>query len=300
MTFDADALEKYRKAGNITGRAREYGASLLAPGVKIIDVAIAVEEFIRKEGGEPAFPCCMSMNEDAAHDTPAPGDDRVLNEGDLVKLDCGVQVDGYIGDTAITVEVGTSRRQHLIAAARQALDAALDTARAGVEIRAIGAAVENTVKGLDLRPVANLTGHSLERYHQHAGLSIPNVAAGTGTLEAGTAVAIEPFVTDGVGKVRDTIGGNIYHLQAGRPPRDPVARKALQYISEHHAKLPFAGRWVESAVDARKLPYALRTLERNGNLHHYPVLREAGDGWVAQMEHTVLILEDGIEITTRV
>lgn len=290
--------EKYLQAGRIAGRAREFGRSLVVEGALLLDVATQVEAFVRKEGGSPAFPCCISLNDDAAHYTPAVGDTRTFAKGDLVKLDVGVEVDGYIGDTATTIEVTTSRHAQLIEASAKALEAALSIAKADLEVREIGAVVEQAVQSYGFTPIQNLTGHSVDRYHQHAGLSIPNVPRGGGKLPLGGAVAIEPFATDGAGKVRDGGPGHIFHFVAPRPQRDPVARKALEHIQKAHPDLPFAERWIADAVPAEKVAYAMKMLERSGAVRQYPILHEARDGMVAQTEHTVLVEKDGVTITT--
>lgn len=297
--MDADAIAKYRKAGNLAGRAREYGASLVKPGAKLLDVAEAVERFIRDNGGAPAFPCCISLDADAAHDTPGVLDERVFVEGQVAKVDCGVHVDGYIGDTAITVEVGTSKFDDLAQTTRDALANALQVVKPGVAVEDISRAIESTIRGRGYKPIVNLTGHSVDQYVQHAGVSIPNVAqTARGRLTPGMAVAIEPFSTTGAGKIRDTRGGHIYHFMGARPVRDPVARDALRYIHDHHPKLPFAERWVANAVPADRVAYAMRLLERAGAVKQYPVLHEIGDGQVTQFEHTVLILDNEAVVTT--
>lgn len=298
--MDAAAVEKYRKAGDIAGRARDYGATLVKAGARLIDVATTVEKFIVDQGGRPAFPCCISIDADAAHDTPPPLDTREFKDGMVVKLDCGVQVDGWIGDTAITVEVGTDRYATLRRAAQDALDAAVRTVRPGVAIREVSAAVETAIRAHGFQPVANLTGHSVDQYHQHAGVSIPSVGAtARGHLQPGMAVAIEPFATDGHGKIKDTVGGHIYHFVQPKPQRDPLARQALEHIAKHHNQLPFAERWIAEAVPEAKVAYAMKLLERSGAVKQYPVLREIGNGQVAQFEHTFLIQETGVVITTR-
>lgn len=298
--MDASVLESYKKAGSIAGRARDYGATLVKPGARLVDVAEAVEAFIVEQGGQPAFPCCISIDADAAHETPAHNDPRVFRDGQVVKLDCGVQVDGYIGDTAVTVEVGTDRHADLKRATREALDAALKVIRPGVEIREVSTAIETTIRGFGFRPIVNLTGHSVDQYHQHAGVSIPNVAStARGKLEPGMAVAIEPFSTDGAGKIKDSHGGHIWHYMGPRPVRDPTARKALEYIQKNHDKLPFADRWVAKAIPPERITYVMRLLEKTGALKEYPILREVNGGQVTQFEHTVLILENETIITTR-
>ncbi|HET6403572.1 MAG TPA: type II methionyl aminopeptidase [Candidatus Thermoplasmatota archaeon] len=299
MAFDAKARENYLRAGELAGKARALGASLCKPGAKHADVADAVETFIRDQGAQPAFPCCISIDSDAAHDTPGAGDAAVFAEGQVVKLDCGVHVDGYIGDTAITVEVGTNKYAKLKEAAGAALRAALDVAKPNVEIAVISGAIETTIRGYGFQPVVNLTGHSVDHYVQHAGLSIPSIAAtARGRLTPGTAVAIEPFATDGKGKIKDSLGGHIYHFMAPKPQRDPHARAALEHIQKNFDKLPFAERWLVGAVPQERVQYTMRLLERSGAVKQYPILREIGNGQVAQFEHTILVEDGGITVTT--
>jgi methionyl aminopeptidase len=298
--MDAHAIESYKKAGNLTARAREYGATLIKPGVKLADVAAQVERFVLDNGGGLAFPCCISLNADAAHFTPGVGDERVFQEGDVVKLDTGVHFDGWVGDTAITVEVGTERFAAMRQAVREALEAGVSQVRPNVAIEDVSRAVEQVLRSHGLQPIVNLTGHSLDHYHLHAGLSIPNVAASAhGRIGTNIAIAIEPFGTDGAGKVKDSQGGHIYHYMGSRPVRDPQARAALEHIQKHHEKLPFAERWLAGAIPEARIPYAMRMLERAGAVKQYPVLREAKGGQVAQFEHTVLVLEDEVVVTTR-
>lgn len=300
MAFDAKARESYLRAGELAGKARAYGATLVKSGARHVDVADAVETFIRDQGAAPAFPCCISVDSDAAHSTPGAGDKAVFAEGQVVKLDCGVHVDGYIGDTAITVEVGTNKYAKLKEAAGAALRAGLDVAKPGVEIAVVSGAIESTIRGYGYQPIVNLTGHSVDHYVQHAGVSIPSIAAtARGKLMPGMAVAIEPFTTDGKGKIKDSLGGHIYHFMAARPQRDPHARAALEHIQKHFEKLPFAERWLVGAVPAERINYTMRLLERGGAVKQYPVLREIGGGQVAQFEHTILVEEDGIVVTTQ-
>lgn len=299
--MDADVIEKYRKAGAVAGKAREHGASLVKAGVRMSEVADLVEKFIMKEGARPAFPCCISVDADAAHDTPGVLDERVFKDGMVVKLDCGVEVDGYIGDTAITVEVGTTKYAPMQRAVQEALATGVAVVKpGGVAIRDISSAVEGVLRSHGLQPVYNLTGHSVDQYHQHAGLSIPNVAElARGRVEPGTAIAIEPFGTDGAGKIKNSVGGHIYHFMGPRPQRDPLARQALEYIAENHAKLPFAERWMANVIPENRVTYVMRLLERTGAVKQYPILREVQNGQVAQYEHTVLVLDDEIIVTTR-
>jgi methionyl aminopeptidase len=100
--MDKEVLEKYLKAGKICAEVRHEIAGMLKPGTKLLDLAEAIERKIHEKGGKPAFPVYISVNEFVAHYTPSFNDERVINPKDLVKIDIGVHVDGYIGDMAFT------------------------------------------------------------------------------------------------------------------------------------------------------------------------------------------------------
>lgn len=284
-------VEEYRKAGRMVGTALQAGAELVEEGVTYLDVAEQMEDMICQEA-DMAFPANVSVNEVAAHYTPEPDDERVFTPGDVVKLDAGAHVDGYIGDAAVTVTVDGGH-DGLITAAREALDAAVDLVRAGVTVADIGMRIEDVITSHGYRPVENLQGHSLERYNLHAGLSIPNVANdNTHELQAGDVVAIEPFATDGAGHVVNGDPGNIYHM-VGRG-RGKTARAMQQRFDG----LPFASRWMNGIVPERRIGLSLAFLQRRGVVRPYSMLVEANGGAVAQAEHTVLVTEDGCEVLT--
>ncbi|MFA7153418.1 MAG: M24 family metallopeptidase [Methanoregulaceae archaeon] len=101
-----EIFDLYMQAGKIAGDVLRKGAAKVRPGVSILDVVVYVEELIEREGAGVAFPLNVSRNEDAAHDTASAGDERLFETGDLVKLDLGVHLEGYIADTATTVDLG--------------------------------------------------------------------------------------------------------------------------------------------------------------------------------------------------
>ncbi|MCD6477748.1 MAG: type II methionyl aminopeptidase [Candidatus Aenigmarchaeota archaeon] len=298
--MDEDILNKYKKAGKILSEAREFGASLIKPGVKIIDVVEKVEERIKKLGGEFAFPVNVSINQNAAHDTADVNDVRVFNDGDIIKLDIGVHVDGYIADSARTISLN-SGREDLIKASEKALSEALKMMRPGNYIRDVSDVIERTIREMGFNPVMNLTGHGIERYKLHAGIEIPNVRTNIGyQLKEGDVFAIEPFSTDGGGKVIETDKVFIYMYLADKPVRFPESRKILSVAREEFHKLPFTKRWLIKKIPTLtplKLNLILRQLVQNGSLHDYPVLREVNNGFVAQTEHTVVVRDNPI-ITT--
>ena len=293
VDLDAEKYEKHREAGEILAQVRDEAADRLEVGTSYLEISEWTEDRIRELGGTPAFPVNVSVDEEAAHGAAGPDDDRVVGE-EMVKLDIGVHIDGWLADTAVTVDF--SGNQDLVEAAEEALDAALDVVEAGVNTSEIGAEIEDVIDGYGYNPVVNLTGHGLGRWEQHVGPNIPNRAVSQGaTLEAGDVVAIEPFATDGSGKVSEGQQEQIYALEREASVRDRSARKALEQITEEFKTLPFATRW----LDASRAKMALRRLKQQNIVHGYPVLKEDDGFLVSQKEHTIIVTEDGCEVTTR-
>ncbi|WP_456329046.1 type II methionyl aminopeptidase [Archaeoglobus sp.] len=291
--MDEEVRKKLIEAGRILKQAAYEAAEKIAPGVKILGVAEFVENRIVELGAKPAFPANISINSDAAHFTPKRNDDRVFKEGDVVKLDVGAHIDGYIADMAVTVDLGDNTE--LVKASKEALDAAIEIARAGVSVSEIGKAIEEAITNYGLKPIVNLTGHGLLPYITHAPPSIYNYATEKGvTLEEGMVIAIEPFATDGVGRVGERSECEIYSLLNPRPVRMKMAREILKEIEENYKTLPFAKRWLKKAPDI-----IISKLAREGILRAYPVLTEVSGGLVSQWEHTMIIEEGGATVTTK-
>jgi methionyl aminopeptidase len=293
--MEASQLELYRKAGKIAAQVREKVREMVKPGVKILDIAQRAEDLIRELGGSPAFPCNVSVNEVAAHYSPPPWDETVIKEGDVVKVDIGVEVEGYIGDTAFTVG-----DEKLVRAAERALEEAIRVVKPGIDVGEIGRAIEETVRSDGLKPVQNLTGHSLGKGELHGGLWIPNVRGETGQrIEVGQALAIEPFVTDGAGFVEDDERrAYIYSFLREAPVRTRMAREIMREIKERYPSLPFAIRWLAKGMSRLRLELTLRELRMAGAIRPYYVLVERAGGRVAQAEHTVIVTDNGCEVTT--
>ena len=295
-----ERIEKTLKAGEILRKVKKELPDVVKPGVRLIEVAEFVENRIVELGAFPAFPCNISIDRDAAHFTPKRGDERVLKEGMIVKVDIGAHVDGYVADTAVTFDLG-SEMPELAEAAREALENAISVVRAGADISEIGKVIEDTAKKYGFRPVYNLTGHGLERWIAHARPTIYNYPAGKGVkLEEGMIVAIEPFVTDGVGKVADRSEVEIFSL----PPEIAGNERALRAVRMKQARellkeamrfktLPFAKRWLRKAPEL-----IISRLVRDGMLRAYPVLAEVSGGKVAQAEHTIIVEKDGAAVVT--
>jgi methionyl aminopeptidase len=289
--------EKYKKAGKIAAGIMEEGLKMIKPGAKLLDVANAVEGLIKEKGAKPAFPVNISVNAVAAHYSPDAWDESTFKDGDLVKLDIGVHLDGYIADIAKSRGLGGS--SELIEASEEALKNAIDAIKPGVKTNEVGAVVEDTIKGYGFKPIRNLTGHMLTPGNLHGGIVIPNVNTRHGdVIEKGQVFAIEPFATDGFGRVVDDANAIIFRYLADRPVRMKEARNILKYAKENFGTLPFAERWISHLMPRLKLNHAMRQLISARALHAYHILREKERGAVSQAEHTVIVTRDGCEVTT--
>ncbi|WP_280535645.1 type II methionyl aminopeptidase [Halopenitus sp. POP-27] len=289
--FDPDEIESYREAGAILADAMNEAREMVDPGTTHLEVAEWTEDYVREQGAGLAFPVNISVDEEASHATPGADDDATISE-EMVCLDVGVHVDGYIADAAVTVDHTGSTE--LVEASEMALEAAVDEAGPGVPVGEIGQAVEDVIRGYGYTPVLNLSGHGVERYDAHTGPNVPNRGVDRSvTLEPGQAVAIEPFATDGRGKVGEGPTEEIFELKHDRSVRDRRSRQALEAIREFDG-LPFAARWLD--VDGVEM--ALRRLKQRDVITGYPVLKESDGQLVSQAEHTILVTEDGVEVTT--
>jgi methionyl aminopeptidase len=287
-----EVFERYIQAGKVASTILRKGADLIRPDGSLAQTAAEVEQMVIDAGLGVAFPVNISLNESAAHDTPSPEDDRTFKAGDMVKLDLGVHLDGYIADTALTVDLG--EQNLLVEASIAARDAAIARVKPGVTIGELGTAVAAEIGSRGYRPIANLTGHGLDQFRLHMGPNVPNVGGiGGAVLEEGMAIAIEPFATTGTGYVSDQKRVEIFSQMAWKPVRMPTSRKILKEI-EPLKGLPFARRHLKTP----KPDLSLLRLVREGVLHAYPVLADAPGSYVSQAEHTMIVTSDGCVVTT--
>jgi len=290
--------EKAKKAGEIAWKALVHGKGMVKAGARLFDVAESVEKMIHDSGAKPAFPVNISIDEVAAHYTPSLNEETIFKEKDMVKLDVGVQVDGYIGDCAATVDLGGENGK-MVEAAENALQAAIDAMKPGVEMTSIGEIIENEIQKLEFRPIENLSGHKIEKFILHSGVSVPNVKRKNPyILKEGDLFAIEPFVSRGRGSVAEGERVEIFSFIEKTPVRMREARRVQQFIESQYPKLPFAERWLMKKFERKYLlESALKELAMFGCIRSYPILKD--DGLVAQAEKTVLIGKEGAIVTTK-
>jgi len=297
---DPHKIENYLKAGKVAGEARKKAASLVKPGKNVFELAEEVEAWILKQGCGWSFPVNISINNQAAHYTPKLNDELVFNENDVVKVDVGTHYNGYIGDTAETVDL-SGENGKLVEASEMALENALSIVKAGVGSHEISREIEKTIKSYGFKSVENLGGHMLEQYELHAGYYVPNVeSSDSWELEEGFAIAIEPFASTGRGYVREGTYTEIFSYEGDVLTRNNVARKVLEKIKNNFSTMPFAERWIAKDFKGNEFQFklAMRELLKLGAIKGYPVLQDDKNSLVSQRENTIIVEKDSCKITT--
>ena len=219
-------IEAMKEAGRVSAKAlREVGAHV-RPGVSTIEMDELAESVIRAEGGIPAFKgyggfpgsICASVNEQIVHGIPSAG--VVLREGDIISIDTGAIVDGWVGDNAWTYAVGriSAEKQRLLDVTEKCLWAGLDAARPGNRLGDIGHAVQSIAEEAGFGVVREYVGHGIGR-DMHEEPNVPNFGRKhTGVrLEAGMVLAIEPMINVGTRKTRLMPDGWLVVTRDGKP-----------------------------------------------------------------------------------
>ena len=287
------------EAGKIAARVLQEISMMIKPKERIIKICATAENKIREYGGIPAFPCNVSINHIAAHSTSPRGDKSEIPEFGLVKLDIGVHIDGYIVDTALTVDIDGTL-DGFTAATEDALTEAISIIRPGISLGEVGATIERVIKEYGLKPISNLTGHNLTRYKLHAGKQVPNTKSrGTPIFEVGEYYAIEPFATSGIGKVIDSDYVFIFANTGIDTPLEGTTEKLRKYLRDTYGPLPFASRWIGTSAKDIDIFSELKQLIREKAIRGYSMQIEKKARPVSQAEHTIFISEDGPVILTK-
>jgi methionyl aminopeptidase len=294
--------EQYVKSGKIIREVREWIRGNVRTGTGILEIAVKVEEEIVKRGGQPAFPTGIGVNDVTAHYAPQGDEEGRIEAVDLVKIDYGVHIEGYVADTSITM---TENPQHqpLLDATERALRAATEAAKRDRRIGEISRAIEVAAAADGFKPINNLSGHTVQQYVVHAGKSIPNLyTPGLPMLKKGDVFAIEPFLTypDAAGYVVDRADdeATIFSLIIRKRTGDRELDDLLERIWSVRKTLPFTPRWFTSDYKEGRLVKLLHELERRRLVRSYPTLVEASGKPVAQFEHTLTIGDNGVTILT--
>ncbi|MDD2531838.1 MAG: type II methionyl aminopeptidase [Candidatus ainarchaeum sp.] len=290
--MDSSEVKSYKEAGVVWAKAIKYAQKKAKDGLLLFDLAEGIEKLIVDEGAQIGFPVNLSINEQAAHFTPKFNDTNTLKESDVLKVDLGTAVNGFICDGAITINLNNEHAKQ-IEANELALANAISVAKLGEPVEKMGAIIEKTLKDKGFNPVYNLGGHGVSKNNIHDWPSVPNHSGGTSDkLKEGVAVAIEPFASTGVGEVRDDVIVEIFSLVEKKGVRSPVAKQILNMLDKYEGR-PFAERWIRKELDGKVsdfgLTLGLKELMKNKSIHTYPGLKEAKGTIVTQIEKTIII-----------
>ena len=204
-----------RVSSELVSRTHAYIASIIKPGISLLSLDKIAEEFIRDNGGIPAFKgyngfpntLCISPNEQVVHGIP---DYSIIENGDIVSIDCGVYMNGFYGDSAYTYPIGEVNKdaQNLLEVTKQSLYKGIENCIEGNYIGDIGYAIQNYVESNGMSVVRELVGHGIGK-DLHEGPEVPNYGEkGSGEiLKIGMALAIEPMVNFGSKNIRQHSDG---------------------------------------------------------------------------------------------
>lgn len=292
--MNSSEVKSYLQAGRVWAKAVKYSKKKAKEGVLLFDLAEGVEKLIVEEGAQIGFPVNLSINEQAAHYTPKFNDTITLKESDVLKVDIGTAVNGFICDGAITINLNNEHAKQ-IEANELALNNAISVAKLGAPIEKIGAEIERTLKNKGFNPVYNLGGHGVSKNNIHDWPSVPNHAGGSrDKLIEGMAVAIEPFASSGIGRVGDDAIVEIFSLKEKKGVRNPTSKQILNLLDKFEGR-PFAERWIRKELNGKVSDFGitlgLKELMKNNSIHSYPGLKESKGTIVTQVEKTIIINE---------
>ena len=328
------ALCCLREAAEAHRTVRLWAREWIRPGMRLLDIADGVEEALRRTVGARgglergiAFPTGLSRNHCAAHWTPGARDtEAVLCADDVLKVDMGVHVGGHIIDSAFTLTWNPAY-EPLLETVRAATDAAVAAAGVDVRLADIGDVVEEVMSAGEVtvcgctrrvRPVRNVSGHSLGLYRIHAGKCVPIHAHSgeRGVMEEGDVLAIETFGSTGRGYARDHGTGlptSHFMLRPRAASTRSAARSAtalkmrgagpqehrlLEHLRCNYGTLAFASRWLGQG-GMRGYGRALKNLVARGVVDDCPPLCDVEGSLVAQFEHTIVLGSTAKEVLSR-
>ncbi|KAL5518816.1 MAP2 [Sanghuangporus vaninii] len=314
---DADVTyQNIRRAAEVHRQVRKYARKFIKPGMAMMDIVNGIEDATRalvEEDGLASgvgFPTGVSLNNCAAHYTPNAGDTLVLQQGDVLKVDFGVHVNGRIVDSAFTLTFDPTYN-NLLEAVKDATNTGIREAGIDVRLGEIGGAIQETMESYELevngetkrvKVIENLSGHSINRYQIHGGKSVLLVKNDDQTkMEEGEYYAIETFGSTGRGRVIES-GDCSHYARKVDAPHVPLrlssAKSLLRSINKHFGSLPFCRRYLDRVGESKYL-LALNHLVAQGIVQDYPPLCDQRGAMTAQFEHTILLRPTVKEVVSR-
>ncbi|KAJ5777436.1 hypothetical protein N7520_000682 [Penicillium odoratum] len=324
LTQDQTWLTNYRKAAEVHRQVRRWTQDNVRPGHTLSQVADDIDEGVRALLDNPGletgsclvsglgFPTGLALNNCVAHYTPNPGQKEiVLQSTDVLKVDFGVHINGWIVDSAFTMSFDPTY-DNLLAAVKDATNTGIKNAGVDVRISDVSAAIQETMESYEVeirgktypvKPVRDLSGHNIGHYQIHGGKSIPFVKTKDQTkMEEREIFAIETFGSTGLGKTRDGPGVYGYgkNLHAPKKVITPLAsaRSLYKTINDNFGTIVFCRRYLERLGVDRYLA-GMNSLISQGVVDLYPPLMDIEGSYSAQFEHTILLGESSKEVISR-
>ncbi|KAA6399017.1 MAG: putative Methionine aminopeptidase 2B [Streblomastix strix] len=320
-SLNADIYNDFRQAAEAHRQLRAFTRQSLKPGVKLYDWVVDLEQRGRNILGEMdnshtrvghAFPTGLSLNNVAAHYTPNPGDNRILQNNDVIKVDIGIHVNGHIIDSAFSM-CFDEQFQPLVEASREGTYTGLRESGVDARLREIGASIEETIrsyevkvgkKTLKIKPVSECRGHQVGDYLVHVGNTVPTTKKQCSAqikMKEGEIYAIETYATTGSGHASNQDDCSHYMMvpnaiEQSQNFRDPKAKELLNFINEHFTTLAWCPRWLYEWGAQKDYQMQLRTLLACGFIRDYPPMADVEGSYVTQHEHTVAIKPTAKEI----
>ncbi|MDP3918948.1 MAG: type II methionyl aminopeptidase [Nanoarchaeota archaeon] len=293
-----NAKESYLRAGQIHYEVSEKAKPLIKVGAKLLDIAREIESYIREyEEASLAFPVNLQLN-NLVHYGPLPDDETIITKDDLIKVDIGIHINGYIADGAFTITLNPDF-QDMVDFTKKTLDNALKDLKPGMKLSEIGKRLDKSMEGSEYKIVRNLMGHQLQQWDLHSEKSVLVYESNkSDIMEPGDAFAVEIFITDGNGFIKASNKAVVYAISnPNAPTRLPKVKKLIKEIWNKRKGLPFTERYVTENLGYTRVDFAF--LRKTGALHEYPILVEKEGSKVAQFEDVIYIDEDKVIITTQ-
>jgi methionyl aminopeptidase len=285
-------LNLLKKAGKLNFKTQKFAQKIIKVGCDLSKIGLEIDKFILDNEAVPSWPVNLSINHEAAHNTYDLENSVILKEDDVLKVDVGVSIDGFIADSAQTI-IFNKKYEPLKQASINALLAVkkyLTDNYKTAKVSDVGEIIENKIKSSGFKPISNLTGHAIDKFVPHAYPSIPNTKNDLNIQfsEINLPFAIEPFVSTGDGFVTESDKILIFQHIEDRPIRNKDSKLILEEIHKYQG-MPFSEYWVGKSLTTFQRRYALRELLKNEIISSFPVLVDRKDSLVSQAETTFLI-----------
>jgi len=306
-----DVVTKYKKAGELVNETITHIMSLCKPEAKIVDICDAGDKFIEAAVGKVynkgkiekglGFPTCISVNNVVGHFSPLSADESKLADGDMIKIDLGIHIDGYIAVGAHTFVLGegptTGRKADVIAAAHNALECALRLCKPGNKNDDVTEVIKQVAEEFKVNPLLGVLSHNMERYVIDGDKCIIGRAdqenkVETITFEPNEVYALDIVMSTGDGKPKEVderttvykrVVDETYSLKM------KASRYVLSEVTKRFPTFPFSIR----AMDEKKVRFGIVECASHNLVTPYPVLYEKPDDFVAHLKATVLVTANG-------